>query len=406
MTARVIHQAAVGALIAGLALTVALATGVGSPAAAATPPIGSFPVWTQPTSYTFIGQLAPAVGGGTIAVSTTAANARIAETGQQAFLGAQTGFGQKFGSSRYQSYLTIGLAPTVPPATHGADSVTTVTLPALPVGWGFAVGDIDADMVTIGAVGGGSGGGGALTAAELNPQDTGGVPKLNYCDNASPKPSGCGAGTSFTDAPWWCPVPAAAPCNPAAPPLTVVGNGVDTAGAYDWFVPTVSVTTLTLTYQWLSGIPSFQLWIIAPAPAATVDGKVDLSTGAPAPADTTLGLEHADGTPVLDVTNAPVTVAVAADGSFSFATELGDYRLTLDPPTGYQVADPTAFPLAFTASADTLDLGTLTLSAQLAATGTDSRATFALASGLLAAGIGFTVAATVLRRRRTPRAQP
>jgi hypothetical protein len=396
MTAGVIRKSAIGALIASLALGFGLGAAAGSSAAAATPPIGSFPVWTQPTPSTFSGQLAPAVGGGTIAVTTTAANARVAETGQQAFLGAQTGFGGLFGSSRYQSYLTIGLAPTVPPATHGADSVTTVTLPPLPVGWGFAVGDIDADMVTIGAVGPG----GALTAAQLNPQDTSGTPKLNYCDNASPKPSSCGTGTSFPDAPWWCPVPAAAPCNPAAPPLTVVGNGVDTAGAYDWFVPTVSVTTLTLTYQWLRGVPSFQLWIVAPAPAATISGQVELTTGAPAPPGTTLELEHADGTPVRDLTDAPLTVPVAADGSFTFPTEFGDYRLELDPPPGFQDADPAAFPLAFTASADTLDLGALALSAELAATGSDARPAFALAGGLLLLGACFTVVELLRRRRR------
>lgn len=400
MTVGVMRKLAVVAAIAGLALTLSLAAGTRAPAVAATPPIGSFPVWTQLSPSTFTGQLAPAVGGGAISVSTTAANARVAETGQQAFLGAQTGFGQKFGSSRYQSYLTIGLAPTIPPATHGADSITTVTLPALPVGWGFAVGDIDADMVTIGAVGGGSGGGGALTAAELNPQDTGGIPKLNYCDNASPKPSSCGTGTSFPDTPWWCAVPAPAPCNPAAPPLTVVGNGVDTAGAYDWFVPTVSVTTLTLTYHWLSGIPSFQLWIVVPAPAATVSGHVVLTDGTAPPAGTTLELDHADGTPVLDLTDAPVTIPVASDGTFSFAVEFGDYRVILDPPPGYQDADPALFPLAFTASSDVLDLGALSLTAELAATGWDARPTFALAGTLLLLGVSATVV-ELCRRRRT-----
>ena len=189
--------------VAVLAAATVLVGSAQQAAQAANLPVGSFPVWTQPSASTFSGQLSPAAGGGTIAVTTTASNARVADTGQAAFLGAQTGFGQKFGSSRYQSYLTIGLAPRVPPASHGADSLTTVTLPTLPVGWGFAVGDIDADQVSIDA----SGPGGALSAADLNPQDTGGTPILNYCSNAAPKPSGCGAGTTFTDHPWWCATP-------------------------------------------------------------------------------------------------------------------------------------------------------------------------------------------------------
>ena len=104
---------------------------------------------------------------------------------------------------------------------------------------------------------------------------------------------------------------------------------------------------------------------------------------------------------MLDLTAAPLTVPVAADGSFTFPTEFGDYRLELDPPPAFQDADPAAFPLAFTASADTLDLGTLSLAAELAATGSDARPIFALASGLLLLEVGFSVA-ELLRRRRIP----
>jgi len=107
-------------------------------------------------------------------VTTTASNVRVTDTRQAAFFGAHTGFGQKFGSSRYQSDLTIGLAPRVPPASHGADSVTTVIPPA--ARWlglrrrrhrrrsGLARRERP---------------GGALAAADLNPQDTGGTPILN-----------------------------------------------------------------------------------------------------------------------------------------------------------------------------------------------------------------------------------
>ncbi len=393
-----IRKVVVVGLAVGAAVALAL-TGAGS-VEAATPPVGSFPVWTQPTPTTFSGQFSAAAGGGAIGVTTTASSARVAETGTASFLGAQTGFGQKFGTSRYQSYLTIGLAPAVAPATHGANSITTVTLPTLPVGWGFAVGDIDADMVSIDAVGGGSGGGGALTAAELNPQDTGGTPPLNYCNNASPKPSSCGAGTAFPDHPWWCPAGSTpGVCAPATLPRTVVGNGVDTQGAYDWFVPTVAVSTLTLTYQWLSGIPSFQLWIVAPAPAAVVSGKILQPSGDPAPAGTTVTLEDGSGTPVPDLENNPVVVPLAADGSFSFTTELGSYQLAVQPPEGFAIPAP----IAFTATGDTIGLPTLVLAAVLPATGTDVRPLFAAAVGLVGVGVLLSVATVLRRRRRTAR---
>jgi LPXTG-motif cell wall-anchored protein len=380
--------------VAVLAAATVLVGSAQEAAQAANPPVGSFPVWTQPTASTFSGQLSTAAGGGTIAVTTTASNARVADTGQAAFLGAQTGFGQKFGSSRYQSYLTIGLAPRVPPASHGADSLTTVTLPTLPVGWGFAVGDIDADQVSIDA----SGPGGGLSAADLNPQDTGGTPILNYCSNAAPKPSGCGAGTTFTDHPWWCATPGAAPCATATLPRTVVGNGVDTSGAYDWFVPTVSVSTLTFTCQWLSGIPTFQLWIVVPSAATVVSGHLDVPTGAPSP---TLSIEHGDGSPVLDLLSAPLVVPVASDGGYTFTTEVGDYRLQVDPPAGYQAAGTST--VAFTASGDAISLPTLSLAAVLPATGTDAAPLFAAAASLLVLGVGLNAGLLLLRRSRRRR---
>lgn len=378
------------ATIVGVAVVVTIASA--TPAAAATPPVGSFPVWTQTSSSTFTGQFSTAAGGGVVGVTTTSGNARVAETGTASFLGAQTGFGQRFGSSRYQSYLTIGLAPALPGVGHGADSVTTVTLPTLPAGWGFAVGDIDADMVSIDA----TGPGGALTAAQLGPQDTGGTPLLNYCANASPKPSSCGAGTAFTDAPWWCPTTGGGVCAPATRPRTVVGNGADTQGAYDWFVPTVGVTSLTLTYQWLTGIPSFQLWIVTPAPAAVVSGKIVQPTGDPAPAGTTIMLEDAAGTPVPDIQGQPVTVPIAADGTFSLTTELGSYELAIIPPEGFATVPP----IRFAATGDTVQLPTLALTAVLPSTGTDARPLFLAAGALLGLGVLLSAGAPVLRRRR------
>lgn len=388
------------AAVAAVAVAAALALVAGSPADAATPPVGSFPVWTQTGPTTFDGQLSAAAGGGTIAVTTTASNPRVAETGTSAFLGPQTGFGQTFGSSRYQSYLSLNLAPTVPPATHGADSVTTVTLATLPAGWGFAVGDIDADMVSIDAIGGGSGAGGALTAAELNPQDTTGTPILNYCANASPKPSGCGSGTTFTDHPWWCPDGnTGGVCAAATRSNTVVGNVLDTSGSYDWFVPTATVSQLTLSYQWLSGIPNFQLWIVVPVAATVVSGHVEQASGAPAPAGTALAVDHGDGSPVLDLLDAPLIVPVAADGSYSFTVETGSYQLVVQSPEGFE--DSGSGTIGFTATGDTLSLPTLVLDPVLAETGTDPLPLLLLAGGLLVLGVVVSGVSLLFRRRRT-----
>ena len=82
--------------------------------------------------------------------------------------------------------------------------------------WGFTLGDIDADTVTIEA-----------EDSLGNSVPTGGwyESSFNYC-NVSPKPSGCPTGT-HTDVPTW---------NPATQTLT--GNGSDTSGAAAWFVPT------------------------------------------------------------------------------------------------------------------------------------------------------------------------
>jgi LPXTG-motif cell wall-anchored protein len=185
-------------------------------------------------------------------------------------------------------------------------------------------------------------------------------------------------------------------CAPATRPRTVVGNGADTQGAYDWFVPTVGVSTLTLTCQWLTGIQSFQLWIVTPAPAAVVSGTILTPSGDPAPAGTTIVLEDAAGAPVPDIQNQPVTVPVAADGTFSLTTELGSYELVVTPPEGFATPPP----IRFTASGDTVQLPTLALTAVLPGTGTDARPLFLAAGGLLGLGLLLSAGA-LLRRRRT-----
>lgn len=166
-------------------------------------------------------------------------------SGNSTFLNEATPFGAKFGSSRGQGYLKFGTASGRKPST------TTITFDKpTPVGtWGFALGDIDADHVRIVAKGAD---GKELTAAELGFKGS-----FNYCQG-SPRPSACSRPN--TDEPTW-----------NAGTATLVGSGTDTQGASGWFMPTVPVKSMTLTFSVQTGIPVGQLWM-----AATWTGKADI----------------------------------------------------------------------------------------------------------------------------------
>lgn len=115
-----------------------------------------------------------------------------------------------FGTSQNLPYLQLRTT------TGTAASTTTIAFASpTPVqsggsGWGFTLGDIDADKVTVSAT---DISGTTVTAAQLGWQGA-----FNYCA-VSPKPSGCPAGES-TDVPTWDPSTA-----------TLTGNVLDTGGA-------------------------------------------------------------------------------------------------------------------------------------------------------------------------------
>ncbi|CAN5167875.1 hypothetical protein BH09ACT1_BH09ACT1_26190 [soil metagenome] len=389
-------------VLAGFAL--ALVVGVVNPpsAMAATAPIGAFPTWTKTAPGAFTGVFSAAAAFPSVSVTSSDTVSAIA-SGQSAFLGASTGFGQRFGSSRLQPYLTISSLGAVNP------SVTTLTFASTtPVGWGIAFGDIDADYVTIAA----TGPGGALTSAELGAQDTTNVPYLNYCRNASPKPGTCGSGTIFNDAPAWCPTGVVgAPCT-GKPANSVVGSGTDTAGAYDWFVPTVGIDSITLTFTPQLGLPSFQLWLVAPAAASTVTGTVALGGTPTVPTGTSVELLDSAGAAVPDIQGNPVASTVASDGTFALVTEQGSFQLQVVPPSGFAVPAP----IPFTAGAADAALGTIAVQAAavipipaaptvapgaadptLAATGPDDLPLGL--SGLALLGVGLLLTATSRRHQ-------
>lgn len=160
----------------------------------------------------------PGLGGPVAQVTSTASTASVV-SGASTWLGPSSPPGVAFGSSRDRAYLNQS------PRGNAVDApaVTTYTFSEPPaVGWGFTLGDIDADEATVSAVGVD---GEPLDVAQLGFQGV-----FNLCATA-PRPSGlCSADP--TDVPAWLPGTATLRGNAAA---------ANTSGASGWFRPTVPV---------------------------------------------------------------------------------------------------------------------------------------------------------------------
>ncbi|WP_285042782.1 carboxypeptidase regulatory-like domain-containing protein [Plantibacter sp. LMC-P-059a] len=160
-------------------------------------------------------------------------------SGASNWLAASTPVGAKYGSSRDQPYLNLR-----PKANNPASPSTTTysfTTPTPPSGWTFVLGDIDADQVTVTAIGPD---GVALTADELG--FNGG---FNACaPGLTGKPSCTG---SATDVPTW---------DPATQVLRGNDAAADTSGAAAWFEPAAPISSLTFAFQQRSGSPVYQTW--------------------------------------------------------------------------------------------------------------------------------------------------
>jgi hypothetical protein len=302
-----------GALIASVCVVVVLTPGTAGAAGTV------YPTWTLAgTAPNQTGTMTVPATGFPAATFAATSNTVTNPSGASAFLGPGTPFGAVFGSSQGQPYLNVPAAPGGVPSTMTFSFAT----PTPPTGWGFTLGDVDADIVAIAA----SGPGGPLTAAQLGFQGA-----FNYCASA-PVPSSC-VSPPFTDVPTW---------DPATSQL--VGNVVDTNGASGWFRPTAPITTLTFTFTVQSGIPIYQIWFASLT--SDVSGTVtatDDGTPVPVPPGTTLELRNADGTPVLDGAGNPVTAMPAPDGTYAFpGVAATAYDIAVIPPAGFDVVGPAA----------------------------------------------------------------
>jgi len=290
-----------------LSLTALLVAGAGSAAALEADEIGVMPVYESTGSSGAFEVTAtwPDSSGVPPTTITSDASRVQVPNGAGAFLGADTGFGQEFGSTLRQPYVNIN-------AARGADRSTTdiVFEEPTPDEWGFALGDVDADWVFIQAwqddertI--------PLTVDELGFQEVG-----NYCTN-SPRPSGC-TGGDHTDQPVWveAPGPGASPDADdfIYTPGTLRGNSsstpddpasLDTYGAYGWFQPIVPVASMRLLYGERSGLPVFQFWMAAPAPVVTIEGTVEVD-GGDVPDGTVVQVQEPTGEPVLDLEAEPL----------------------------------------------------------------------------------------------------
>jgi len=289
----------------------------GAAYAAFTTPTGANPSWT--TSLTL-----PGAAGFPSASITTNSLSPSVPSGASTWLSAATPFGTQFASSQNQKYLNFS------PTTGQAMSTTTIVFasPTPSTGWGFALGDVDAESIGVSAT---DENGAPVATANLGFQSA-----FNFCGVPSPVPSTCSGGSS--DVPTWA---------PGSNGGALVGNVADTTGATGWFMPTVRLRSLTLTNTNLSGIPTASLWIASNL--RTISGNISVEPAAPSSTSTTV-------TPapvpvpnavvsVVDQTNTVVaTTTTDANGDFSFpAMAPGRYTLTEQPPAGMD--PPSDWPL-------------------------------------------------------------
>lgn len=230
-----------------------------------------------------------------------------------------TPFGQVYGSSQNKGYLNLR-----PAADNAASpSITTYTFasPTPAAGWGFVLGDVDADQVLVRATGPG---GAAVAVGDLGFQGV-----FNYCDVPSPRPGSCSGVAAPFDLPTWDPATGILRGNAAA---------LDTVGASGWFQPSVPLSTLSFAFTQREGFPVYQTWFATLTRAVSGTVTVD--------ATTPLAGVQLD---ILGPTGAIVgTATTGADGTYSLdGLAPGDYTVRAATPAGYQPIGPSETPISW-----------------------------------------------------------
>ncbi|ROR33346.1 carboxypeptidase family protein [Curtobacterium sp. JUb34] len=233
-------------------------------------------------------------------------------SGASTWQSAGTPSGAVYGTSRAQTYMNQ--RPFADSPTTAGASTTTYTFDGATPGaesWSFVLGDIDADQATISAT---VAGGGAASAEQLGYEGS-----YNSC-SAAPAPGGWSCtpdpdGTTGQDEPTW---------DEATRTLTGNAAASDTAGASAWFTPTVSLTSLTITYQQRSGFPVYQTWFANRT--AAISGTATLD-GAAIPG-ATVTVTAPRGT--------VYTTTTDADGNYVFPQlpVIANYRVEVTAPSG------------------------------------------------------------------------
>lgn len=401
MRSRRLTASIVATVVAVLALTPATSAG-----AVEADEFGVYPEWSlSGASGAFTATPAFVASAGFPSVSVTSNATSVTRlSGASTYYNASTGFGANFGSSRSQPYLNIATAAGQTPST------TTLTFAGdQPGGWGFALGDVDADWVFVRAWADDA------RTTMLTLDQLGFEAAENFC-GASPRPSPCSAPGVAFESPVWVTAQedfdgiTYAPGTLRGSTVRGAGTTLDSAGAYGWFRPTVQIRVLELLFGARDGFPVFSLTMAAPAPKATITGTVTASPVVPA--GTQIALQNADGTPVLDSLDQPVLAPVAPDGTYTIETEQRpSYLLDPIPPAGY--VDPPAFPIAADAASVTaapIALAAVPPSDPVVDPGTDEDPDGQLAysgsgdlTALSGAGVILVVAGMlVIRRARRP----
>ena len=337
---------ALGILLSSLALGLFItqsdgATTPGGTYATFSGPTGANPSWTSSVAI-------PGANGFPAASLATNSLTPSVPSGSSTWLSASTPFGGQFASSQNQPYFVFS------PTTGQAPSTTTITFatPTPTAGWGFALGDVDAEKIQISAS---DVNGAAVAISALGFQSV-----FNFCDIATTKPSACSGVTAPFDTPTW---------NTSSGWLT--GNVNDSVGASAWFMPSAPIKTVVLRDVNQSGVPSAQLWISSnlrtvagnisepPLPVSATPATTTTTTTEPPtttststttttttePTTTTVPMTVPEGNvPAVDV---PVvitdlsgtvvdTTTTDANGNFAMTTIApGKYLLSEELPAGY-----------------------------------------------------------------------